>query len=151
MGIKRYYKQKEFTNDVERILKIINKKHWDIRLIYGIPRGGAVLAVYLSHIFDIPVVFGLSSVFDVIKKTSVKSNKNEVIREENVLIVDDISCTGETLLKIPNIGLFKCVTLFRRETTGFNPDFFCNSCKDEWIVFPWERIDSKTEKDDTKI
>ena len=52
--------------------------------VYGIPRGGALLAILLSHKMDIPYIDRFDDV------------------NENVVIIDDIADTGNTLKKYKN-------------------------------------------------
>ena len=94
--------------------------------IYGIPRGGLIPAVLLSHKLGIPVT------------QEVKNYS---------LIVDDISDSGNTLKKVIGkcnnpIYSFKEVytaTLFERQGTIFEPDFIGEHIKyNDWLVFPWE-------------
>lgn len=64
----------------------------------------------------------------------------------NILIVDDISDTGETLTKAysrlkaitrnePKI--FTC-TICMRKDTKLIPDICAYTIHDEWVKFPWE-------------
>ena len=52
--------------------------------VYGIPRGGTVLAVMLSHKLDIPFIM------------DVKEGPYHAVRDDYI-IIDDIVDTGETL------------------------------------------------------
>ena len=94
--------------------------------IYGIPRGGLIPAVLLSHKLGIPVT------------QEVKNYS---------LIVDDISDSGNTLKKvidkcnnpIHNYKEVYTATLFERQGTIFEPDFIGEHIKyNDWLVFPWE-------------
>ena len=94
--------------------------------IYGIPRGGLIPAVLLSHKLGIPVT-------QEIKNYS--------------LIVDDISDSGNTLKKvidkcnnpIYNYKEVYTATLFERQDTIFEPNFIGEHIKyNDWLVFPWE-------------
>ena len=94
--------------------------------IYGVPRGGLVVAVVLSHKLDLPIV------------SSIGINKK-------TLVVDDISDSGETLQdcdygwksKFKDSEMTSAV-LFQRKTTGYGADFIGELIDDEWLVFPWE-------------
>jgi len=98
--------------------------------IYGIPRGGLVLAVSLSHLLGIPIV---------------------LFREEikpDTLIVDDIADTGETLDKVcKQLGFQVMIaTLYCRSDSVLRPSVFVRS-KTKWIVFPWEtEVSSKYDR-----
>lgn len=95
--------------------------------IYGIPRGGMVLAVSLSHLLNLPII-----------------NKPN----HRTLLVDDIADTGKTLLKYE----YKHIAcLMYTSWTIVMPTFKSNSKtnKDTWIIFPWEVYETEDSKDDT--
>ena len=108
----------------EMFLSAINKiadqiKDLDINSLYGVPRGGMVVAVYLSHATGLPVQ---EEWFDV---------------NEKCLICDDIADTGETLLPYKFNG-FKIATIYYHKQSKVVPDIWIYEKKDEWIKFPWE-------------
>jgi len=100
-----------------------NIKDMNIKGIYGIPRGGMIVAVYLSHATGIPVQ---EEWFDVNEKT---------------LIVDDIADTGDTLLPYKFNG-YKIATIYYHKQSKVVPDIWIYEKKDEWIKFPWETKES---------
>lgn len=96
-------------------------KHKDFKNVYGIPRGGLILAVKLSHVLDLPLILSKQ---DIMKKT---------------LIVDDIVDTGKTIERLffslghkPQIA-----SLYLGPEAKIKPNFFLHK-KKKWIVFPWE-------------
>ena len=103
-----------------------------IKNIYGIPRGGLVVAVALSHLLNIPLVL----------------EKRLISRK--TLIVDDISDSGKTFEKIiKNKKYFGTLALYSTPWTRHIPTYYVRSKKqNNWIVFPWETI--KTSKYDNK-
>jgi hypoxanthine phosphoribosyltransferase len=89
-----------------------------VRSIYGIPRGGLVLAVALSHRLELPLT-------------------SEVARR--TLVVDDISDTGRTLHRLNGEALLTA-TIHCVSDTVFVPDVWVlEKPKNTWIVYPWER------------
>ena len=93
--------------------------------IYGIPRGGLIPAVLLSHKLGIPVTQNLKSYS---------------------LIVDDMVDSGETMkialteakLSSSNKKVYTAV-LFKRDTSTFTPDFHGRELSEpSWVVYPWE-------------
>jgi len=94
--------------------------------VYGVPRGGMVMAVYFSHKLNLPIL---------------------LYPTNETLVVDDISDNGITL---QNIKHKKIATLFSTDWTITKPDWFVDYKlnKNEWIVFPWE---NKEELKQTKI
>jgi len=133
---KVFYTWEDLNDDLDKIIFHIKKQDWNIKQICGVPRGGLILAVMLSHKMNIPVVVHSIRTMDYIPN------------KDTTLIVDDISDTGETLKSIKYINLFKSISLYIKEGTKYKPKFFCRECKDDdWIIYPWENKESKTEKD----
>lgn len=113
---------KKFDEGVNILEKKLRPLKTTIKNIYGIPRGGLCLAVALSHKLDVPLVIDQRSI------------------SKNTLIVDDISDSGETLLKLSKKKKTKLVaTLFTRKGTSFIPDYTAFNLKNHnWIQFSWE-------------
>lgn len=119
----------EFDEAVEQmyIAVIESMKNAHVDAIYGVPRGGLVLGVCLSHALDLPLI----------STSQITSGKHK-----NILVVDDIADTGETL-----IGLSRTVekenslfyTLHYDENSAFEPDFYYAGNNGCWISYPWEK------------
>lgn len=102
------------------------------RGIYGIPRGGLVIAVMMSHILNIPYTDRLQSLYG-----------------ERFLVVDDIADSGETLQQM-RAEVFKnaeFATIHYNKDSIFKPNFYVSMKQNDWIVYPWERKDSKAIQD----
>ncbi|MBI2640395.1 MAG: phosphoribosyltransferase [Candidatus Sungbacteria bacterium] len=117
--MKYFYTWQELDKDIEKISKWAKDKNF--KSIYGIPRGGLVVAVALSHRLNLPL----------------KLHTEEI--DSLTLVVDDISDSGKTLLDFEkNMNMKPAVaTLFYHKDTKRMPDFFLREKKD-WVVFPWE-------------
>lgn len=123
---KVYYTWENFDKDVIKIIKKIFNNMWDVKGVYAIPKGGLVLGVKLANLLKVPLYTKLCK---------------EVEINHNILIVDEISDTGKTLNKIPNIKKYNTVCLHIKEGTSFMPDIYIQKFKrDEWIVYPWEGV-----------
>lgn len=100
--------------------------------IFGMPRGGLIPAVIMSHKLNIPLIV------------------DENLITEKTLIVDDICDSGETFTKMSQKypkNYSACLHL-KPHTSNFIPDFWAESWdSDDWIVYPWERDDSETIQD----
>ena len=135
MKEKVFYSWEWLDKTVMELGETILSSKTNIEYVTGVPRGGLVPAVMLSHYMN--------------KKFK---SYNEVIEMTNnirqkVLVVDDISDSGETLYKAETFG-FQTATLTVRHSTIFIPDFYGERIEDDrWLVFPWEREDSKTVQD----
>lgn len=120
---KKYISWEETDVLIGKLAKIIP----DNKLIYGIPRGGHIVAGLLSH-----------------HRKDLKISDNPFIYEkayntENIIILDDIHDSGKTLFHYKSWG-FSVFTLFwRKKEEGNKPDGYVLEVKDEWVVFPWEK------------
>ena len=115
--------------DMTDIIKdLVDKIPFEVPLadsVYGIPRGGLIPAVMLSHSLKLPLV-------DKIGK--------------NTLVVDDMSDSGVTLSKMP--GQFTAVLFHKPHTSCFTPNVWSRLHEgDEWLVFPWEEISAPAKQD----
>ena len=96
--------------------------------VYGIPRGGTLLSVMLSHKLDIPYLERLSGMYG-----------------ENFIVVDDIVDTGKTMKHYSTLEVCKnayYVTIHEHEQSSVKPDYSVLYKEDKWIVYPWEVKDS---------
>ena len=85
--------------------------------IYGIPRGGLIPAVMLSHLTGLPLVQTIG---------------------ENTLVVDDMTDSGVTMSKMP--GQWTATLFHKPHTSTFTPNVYSKLHEgDEWLVFPWEK------------
>lgn len=130
MGVKRVFLS---WNDVNELLDSIHEKcKDDIGLVAGVPRGGQLLAILYSHRFDVPYTEYISNHYT------------------HMLVLDDIADSGKTFSELkkefPNP---KYGALHYKETSTFKPDFFSKKIPDDygWIVYPWEKVDSKSIQD----
>lgn len=102
----------------------------DLEFIAGIPRGGLIPAVMMSHCFGIKYI----------SYSSAKLLPKDL--RQKTLVLDDIADTGMTLKEA--VGLdFKTATLAMRSTTQTTPLYYGDLIVDDrWLVFPWEKLDS---------
>lgn len=119
----RKYSWQEFEADVKALAEKIVAE--DFTGIYGIPRGGLVLAVCLSHRLSLTLVTDLA---DITEKT---------------LVCDDIVATGRIFERlVGRLGFVPhLATLFFVPDSGPQPLATVNYLEDNrevWIVFPWE-------------
>ena len=115
--------------DMQDLIKDLAKKiPFEVPLadsIYGIPRGGLIPAVILSHRLQMPLVETIG---------------------RNTLVIDDMSDSGATLSKMP--GQFTAVLFHKPHTSCFTPNVWSKLHEgDEWLVFPWEDFDAPSKQD----
>ena len=120
---KRNYTWEEFDKDCDKIAKRLKKTKF--HAIYGVPRGGLMVAVKLSHLLDIPITLDIY-------------NAN--------LVVDEICDSGKTLLNLSKMPCIYKKRVFatihirdqkRDKKPLFIPDIYLHKTK-FWIVYPWE-------------
>ena len=130
---KNFISWNEFNDNVEKLVSKIK----DVDYIVGIPRGGLILAVTLSHKLDLKHM-----TVDHLEKLEDLNFLN--YDRKKILIVDDISDSGQTLKYYKKAG-YTTATLDVRSTTITKPDYYVNWIDNaDWIVYPWEKKDSKT-------
>tara|TARA_R110000823_G_scaffold303201_1_gene424530 strand:- start:127 stop:549 length:423 start_codon:yes stop_codon:yes gene_type:complete len=102
----------------------------NLEFVAGIPRGGLIPAVMMSHAFGIKYISYSSAKMlpgDLRKKT---------------LVVGDISDTGVTIAEADKLK-FITATLCLRIGTKTVPYFSGEHINDDrWLVFPWEKLDA---------
>ena len=102
-----------------RALSCLVKKDKSVKNLFGIPRGGLVVAVFLSHVLILPLASA--------------PNPNET------LVVDDIADSGKTLQVWKLAGFKTAVLQYKKERSVVKPDFFVEVIGDVWQEYPWER------------
>lgn len=108
---------KIFNDTVDGLAAQIKVSGRALNSIYGIPRGGLVLAVMLSHRLRLPLVTSLADIGNL------------------TLIVDDISDTGKQLT--PFTG-HVTATIHITTYTKYIPHFYALTRKADWVRYPWE-------------
>ena len=132
---KQYITWEKFDDQVNKLASKIK----NVDYVVGVPRGGLILAVMMSHRLGIKHI-----TIDHLEKLE-EFNLN--IDNKSILIVDDISDSGQTLKHYKKQG-YTTATIDVRNTTITKPDYYCNWLDTpDWIVYPWEEKDSKTIQD----
>ena len=120
--MKKFITWTQVENFVDDILELFPDR--EFTGVYGLPRGGLVLAVMISHRLNIPMLNHPA---------------------EGCLIVDDICDSGESLLhyfknsSAEKKSSYTIVTMFYKENNlGVFPNYWRYKKQNDWIVFPWE-------------
>ena len=117
-----FYTYEQFENDCKKIVRWVKKNNLKFDSIYGIPRGGLIMAVRLSHLLDIPIILDQKGIYF------------------KTLVVDDISDTGKTLQGLADYyPETKIVTLYYHKQTKVVPNFWCREKKNKWVHYWWEK------------
>jgi hypoxanthine phosphoribosyltransferase len=120
-------------DDINNLLDIIHEQVKDrVEYVTGVPRGGTILAILYSHRFEVTYLNNVSNHYP------------------SLLVLDDIADSGNTLkdlkekFDIPMYG-----TLHYKDSSNTKPDYYGLMIPDNygWIVYPWEKENSKPIQD----
>ncbi len=126
---RRYLNWNDIDRAINRIIASINSSEIKINAVGGLPRGGLIPAVILSHRLGIPFV----------SQAQIQTTIG------NILIVDDICDSGKTLKRFKFEENIYTATLHWKQSSEYQPNYFWEiAYENEWIVYPWENRDSKT-------
>ena len=121
---KEYVTWEQVEEFVEHVAKHVEENQLKISGVYGIPRGGLVFAVMLSHRLHVPMLASATN---------------------DCLVVDDICDSGESLIHYvkntsnPTEPKPLIATMYYKENKlGIVPDIYKFKKTDQWIVFPFE-------------
>ena len=138
-----YYSYSEFIDDLKILVKRID---FNFDAILAVARGGMSIAHMLGEYFNIREVFSVNSIGyeDREKLDEIKIfNLPDLSGCKNVLIVDDIVDSGETMKSLverinksnPTLNI-KTASIFYKKSSTFKPDFFVKYTN-SWIDFFW--------------
>ena len=135
----------KYVTNIERQLLTDN---WIPDYIVGVKRGGLIPAIALSHKFNKPLIMMSCQLRDSDDNNVRLYEVNELNRDSNILIVDDICDSGKTFHKIIDelrVYGFKYVrtcALFFNTSQNFRVNYKSTTIDrakdDRWILFPWE-------------
>ena len=143
---KYYYKYDEFMNDLKVLEPQIKEYNPDTLL--AIARGGMTIGHFLAERLDMREIYSLNAIsYENEKKLGKPKifNIPDLKNKKRVLLLDDISDSGETLEEVlktlkslyPEVE-FKTLTIFYKDHTKVMPDIFSKKT-DKWIVFFWDK------------
>jgi len=142
----------EIENDCVILYKKINK-NFKFDCIVAICRGGWVPARIISDLSNVNLIGSLRiESYDVYNKKEAKITQDVSIdvKDKNVLLVDDIADTGDTLMLAKEYLIKKfpknlmTATLHYKQKSKIRPDFFVKEVEnDVWIIYPWEKRETE--------
>jgi hypoxanthine phosphoribosyltransferase len=132
MSILNHLTWKDIETLVENLAKKIQQSGVKYDYIVGLPRGGMIPAVMLSHILSIKV-----AETQIFKLTDIPY----YTVANRVLLVDDIADSGKTLKNYSNtIDKATLCCKMKLESTDRPLYYSMMVAEEEWIVFPWEKL-----------
>jgi xanthine phosphoribosyltransferase len=145
---KQYYSYEDFRRDLKALTKKIDKP---FDTIIGISRGGLSMAQMLGEFYNIRKVYAINSIGydDTTKLDEVKVfNIPDLYGSKDVLIVDDIVDSGDTMIEILSVlktkfpqTNFYVASIFYKKSAKIAPNWFVKEPLG-WIEFFWS-IDLK--------
>ena len=137
-----------FYKLARQVANKINSSGYRPDMIVGLARGGWVLARVLCDLIGIKDLvslkvehWGVTATPD--GKAQLKYPLNVDLTGKNVLVVDDITDTGESMrvtleyLKSLKPSIIKTAALRHINTSKFLPDYFGEEISWRWVIFPW--------------
>jgi xanthine phosphoribosyltransferase len=142
---KIYYGYDEFRDDLKALTSKID---YEFDTIIAIARGGLSMAQLLGEYYNIRKVYSVNTIgYDDDKKLENTEifNIPNLQDSQNILIVDDIVDSGDTLVLTINklqelypIHTFKSASIFYKPTAIIKPNFYIKEPKG-WIEFFWSK------------
>lgn len=118
----------QYLKMIDNLYAMIDWEKEKFDTIVSINRGGNIIATILSHRTRLPLI--------VIRKEQVVDVRGKI------LIVDEISDTGSTFLKViadlRSGTEYRTAALHMQEHTKHTPHF-CVSKTSQWVVYPYEK------------
>jgi hypoxanthine phosphoribosyltransferase len=133
-----------FEKDCINLAKKVKK--FNIDKIVSISRGGLVASRILSDLLSISIShITISSYLDLKKQKRpyIEETPQKSLNYKTILIVDEVSDTGQTLkkavkyFKTQKVNRILTATLYIKSKTAFIPNFYIKKI-DSWIIFPYE-------------
>lgn len=109
--------------EVEKYIDEVCNFYKDKRItgVYGLPRGGLIFAVMLSHKMNIPLLMAPT---------------------KDCIIIDDICDSGESLLHYTtnryDNNKYHITTMYYNQKSKIKVECYLEEKEDKWIRYPWE-------------
>jgi hypoxanthine phosphoribosyltransferase len=140
---------KTLNDDVLKLAQMLRENNVSPDWIFGITTGGLIpLALLAKQLKTRNVTTVTASSYDennVRGAVHIKALPDISLAEKNVLLVDEIADSGETLRAIknellrlhPRTTITTAVLCVRTDHCTYLPDFSARNVT-EWVVFPWD-------------
>jgi hypoxanthine phosphoribosyltransferase len=142
--------------DIQRLSEITADKiiedGFNPDIIIAVSRGGFDPARIISDQLDIRKLASLQIIYysglnEKKKKPEILFPLNAEILGLNVLVVDDVSDSGNSLITAKKyilkkgVAEVKIATLHHKPWSNYKPDYYADEV-DKWIIYPWESRES---------
>lgn len=156
-----YVNFEQYKRLCDRVIEHVIQSHWQPDHILGVSRGGLPLADALSRAFKKPMAVLAASSY--IGEQGTQQGQLQVSASiatiypltGNVLLVDDLVDSGQTLEKLTQIVPTQChqaielrtAVIWTKPTTKFKPDYWVETLNEDcWVVQPFEWRDFEDTK-----
>ncbi len=136
------YSWQDFDSDMRILSGRISSSGSLPDFIVGIKRGGLIASVKFSHILATPMRVA------TIYKNNISIELEDVSKSSNLLLVDEICDSGDTLQRVKSHLLsegflnIRSACLYYNTRQSFIVDYTARKIdrekENKWIVFPWE-------------
>jgi len=140
-------------NDISKLCKELAKKikasGYRVDVIVAVARGGWVPARILADLLEIKELYSVKTehwgmVATITGEAKITQPLNVSLDDKNVLIVDDVADTGETIKivreHVKNLMAkdIRIAVIDYKKTSKFIPDYYAAEMEGwKWIVYPW--------------
>lgn len=139
-----------FHTSLLSLAKNIQNQQKKLDIIVAISRGGLTSAHILSDLLKLPVAtITITSYTGIAQKKTPRMSFDVggILKNKNILLVDDVSDTGDTFLhaiaylKKRNAGHILTASVHVKPHARYVPDFFVHKTN-AWIIYPYEMRES---------
>jgi hypoxanthine phosphoribosyltransferase len=128
--------------------KVRKGENVPLDFLVGVSRGGLVMTRILSDLLDIQAIGIIrceyySDLAETGKIPRITQELQDDITGRNVLVIDDVADTGESLVEIQKYlsnkrpRTIRLATLYLKPGSRVLPDYHVSKTS-SWIIFPWE-------------
>lgn len=138
----------QLYRDVIKLCSLIKQDNYKPDILVALARGGWVIARIVSDMLEIEQVTDMHvSFYTDINRTKkepiILEDLGKDVSDKRVLVIDDVSDTGESLIKV--LGYLKekrpleikTATVYIKPWTKYVPDYYVKEF-DGWIIYPYE-------------
>jgi uncharacterized protein len=136
----------EYHTTAQKLAATILDHSEPLDKIVAISRGGLTLGHLLSDLLHVPIsTITIQSYTDIQMQGEIRVTQKlqSPIRNQRILLVDDVSDSGKTMLRaikyLKHLSPKKItsVTMFYKPHSVYRPDYFAKQTT-KWILFPYE-------------
>lgn len=150
---KEYLDMDQVVDMCKVISETVKREGYKPELIIGLGRGGWIPARFISDLLEVKNIasMGVTSYQGMSKQgLSISEQLGVDVRGKRLLVVDDISDTGQTLefvveyLRKLGAKSIKTATLHYKPIKDQILDYYA-ATTDSWVVYPWELVEDEKE------